>query len=105
MNYIKTKDGIVENVYGDNPQDTKWFFDKEIIAQAETIEELCDFKVEVISDDKSVAVRIFTMYKELPPNKDIKSGTYGAILTDKGLIYVAKMKGILPSGEIDWELL
>jgi hypothetical protein len=30
---------------------------------------------------------------------------YGAIWTDKGLIYVAKMKGILPNGEIDWELL
>ena len=30
---------------------------------------------------------------------------FGAIWTDKGLIYVAEMKGILPNGEIDWELL
>lgn len=30
---------------------------------------------------------------------------YGAIWTPKGLIYKAKMKGVLPNGEIDWELL
>lgn len=30
---------------------------------------------------------------------------YGAIWTDKGLIYKAKMKGVLPNGEIDWALL
>lgn len=64
----------------------------DILKQADNIEELCDFKrVEIISDEESIAIRILGMYKELPPNTNIKSGTYGAILTDKGLIYVAKM--------------
>lgn len=30
---------------------------------------------------------------------------YGAIYTDKGIIYKAKMKGVSPNGEIEWELL
>lgn len=30
---------------------------------------------------------------------------YGAIWTNKGLIYKAKMKDVLSNGEIDWELL
>lgn len=41
--------------------------------------------------------------KKLINDKNVE--VYGAIWTDKGLIYKARMKGILPNGEIDWELL
>lgn len=44
------------------------------------------------------------LYQE-NPNYKFEGCIKGAIWTDKGLIYVAKMNGILPSGEIDWELL
>ena len=103
MKYIRTGSEIYdiddlyvcEDLVG-KPYATKngaWCIYKEsIIKEADTIEELCDFKrVEIISDNESIAIRILGMYRELPPNPSIKTGTYGAILTDKGLIFVAKM--------------
>lgn len=111
MKYIRTSEKIFEIVNETkivNKKGTKFYYlvsikgfdnigqfpakEWENTPRADTIEELCDFKkVEIISDEESIAIRILGMYKELPPNKNIKSGTYGAILTDKGLIYVAKM--------------
>jgi hypothetical protein len=74
-------------------------YKEELLGQADTIEELCDVFVYV---DEGC-------YPEISDDLDLMQTSttiiYGAIWTDKGLIYKAKMKGILPSGEIDWELL
>lgn len=89
MSYIRTKDDIytLSEAYWAGNED-------EILAQADTIEELCDCFV-------AVGNRHIVWDKQ--PNKDITfeqvKGTfaayhfkiYGAIWTDKGLIYVAKM--------------
>ena len=59
-----------------------------IIKQADTIEELCDAFVEIYNDGTYEItpindIRFFESYKN--------HIVYGAIWTDKGLIYVAKM--------------
>ena len=56
---------------------------KYIVKQADTIEELCDEGVCNNSLTGFVDIRGFELYK--------KYKCYGAIWTDKGLIYVAKM--------------
>lgn len=92
MKYIRLKNGRIVNQF-------KTVRTSEIVQKANTIEELCDFnRIEIISDEESIAIRILGLYEKLPPNTNIKSGTYGAILTDKGLIYVAKMNN---KGEIE----
>lgn len=56
-----------------------------IIAQADTIEELCDCYSYYTETTKDIAVaRGWKKY-------DTQRKIYGCILTDKGLIYVAKM--------------
>lgn len=105
MKYIRTKDGIYEPIhYEDQLIEAEYYLDHEnnliderdIIKQADTIEELCDEFVKkskqtwnnyfVIGED---ALRIFDRkyHKEDLVHYDY----YGAIWTDKGLIYVAKM--------------
>lgn len=97
--------------------------------EADTIEELCDefvaenrtgyrwlayitTKTYEDSEGNIVEYKAYgNKYSEVCPYNlidDIKHERvkiYGAIWTDKGLIYKAKMKGVLPNGEIDWELL
>lgn len=112
MKYIRTKDGvyneitykvakefvsIIEEEQAKIMSTTKTNFS--IINQADTIEELCDEFV-AIYDEKPHFHCLERAIQYADDNK-----VYGAIWTDKGLIYVAKMKGILPNGEIDWELL
>ena len=107
MKYVRTKDGIIDIRY--------WLTDKNgyyryleddfldyiervdneyIIKQADTIEELCDEYV-VVSDsfEKLLAHTIGDNdTKEVIEMAKIVNGIiYGAIWTDKGLIYVAKM--------------
>lgn len=63
---------------------------KDIIAQANTIEELCD---EFVYNDKTfkhVLYKDFNVVKQLCSLRNEYS-VYGAIWTYKGLIYVAKM--------------
>lgn len=115
MKYIRTKDGIYEVI----KEDSIWvdcvgslqrimkcqccFKKHAIIKQADTIEELCD---ELIIYDKEQCIREFITidfynktywfkYDEDEYSKPIKikpnDEIYGAIWTDKGLIYVAKM--------------
>ncbi len=98
MKYIRTKEFVYETekvidwveMYKDKLQPIK---------QADTIEELCDGYVIVDLDIESTP--ILTTWK--PPlqngyeiNKDY--AIYGAIWTDKGLIYVAKMNS---KGELE----
>lgn len=66
-----------------------------ILKQADTIEELCDGFITIGKDDFKL---IWNKYEydecfkgNVFPKDDILIELYGAIWTDKGLIYVAKM--------------
>ena len=101
MKYIRTKDGIYEYVDYDNeciiPSPIIKYKNKlthcsecNIIKQADTIEELCDEFVFEETYPSGLKRHIIT--------EDVCVGTqFGAIWTDKGLIYVAKMneEGVL----------
>lgn len=98
MSYIRTKDGIYEvikNELGECIKIDGGFImlddikDK-IIKEADTIEELCD---EFLIMDNGRCMEIFSNYDNLKNSGWYRSDIdiYGAIYTDKGLIYVAKM--------------
>lgn len=63
---------------------------EQIIAQVETIEELCDRFVRVIDDGTHIILSIKEGIKDTTLIK-MKHIDYGAIWTSKGLIYVAKL--------------
>lgn len=88
MNYIRTEDGIyiLSEAYWAGNKD-------EIIAQADTIEELCDeFVVDSKVNNAHYTMNWFDLCEELADDRFYPSDEiYGAIWTDKGLIYVAKM--------------
>ena len=105
MEYIRTKDGIFEVkatpqsnaiykgshtycIYDHIEMVDRDITEKDIIAQADTIEELCDEFVDIYKYEKpDIAllrdIKFFESYKN--------HTVYGAIWTNKGLIYVAKM--------------
>lgn len=109
MKYIRTKDGRIikwnDSIFIDNdiPQGESYkscngvyyLSKKDILNQADTIEELCErFVVDVPNDrkfnrefdlDKSKKYQLYLKCQ------NIFSEIYGAFWTDKGLIYVAKM--------------
>ena len=105
--YIRTKDGriaeVKENmvikrcsenvlrlVYKDNRSICVLSGNDDIIKQAETIEELCDRFVVMDKEKKEViSIVSFLAYAKLWSS--CKYDIYGAVWTDKGLIYVAKM--------------
>ena len=111
--YIRTKDRILEVtkdtkgtkfvVFGKTLLDYETFIKSEddILKEATTIEELCDEFVKVYIRIKPEILPYDENYEEeqemtkIMPNRDVK--IYGAIWTDKGLIYVAKMN---ESGEL-----
>ncbi len=98
MKYIRTKDGIYtliakEPIYELNgkkyycvEEQISSFSEEDVIKQANTIEELCDEFVYVASEkDRPIICYKPSVFHKLSDN------LYGAIWTDKGLIYVAKM--------------
>lgn len=109
--YIRTKDGVYEvsskqkNTY--YVLNGRWQFEKQdIINQSENLEELCDefvmthyfketnyTKCEVLKEDKDLMIKAVRLKKQHNKDRDLKNefNIYGAIWTDKGLIYVAKM--------------
>ena len=113
MKYIRTKDGVYDTSKGIyTPGINMWaigtitIYDEQILKQADTIEELCDefimthyfketnyTKCEVLKDDKDLMIKAVILRKQHNKDKDLKNefNIYGAIWTDKGLIYVAKM--------------
>lgn len=121
MKYIRMKNGEIIAFLDEDREtklpnrDLRFYFIKpdkviafigkdEIIKQADTIEELCD---EFVLLNHKETGKPF-LDKDLEFLKNASKLGYdvrGAIWTDNGLIYRAKMKGILPNGEIDWELL
>ena len=98
MKYIRTKDGIYEvkddfivlkgqELYLPHFQD-------HIIAQADTIIELCEYFL-VFDDDNCCYVTedytdFINMYVDFERHNCLKEA-FGCIKTDKGLIYAAKM--------------
>lgn len=113
MKYIRTKDGKIFDLERFEDKTTPVgkavglitlidknkicdyeIFKKDIINQADTIEELCD---EFVGFDDSSKLKIFFAHyklarecKEEREKNNEKIKLYGAIWTDKGLIYVAK---------------
>lgn len=105
--YIRTKDGIFEydkhiSIEGDTLYEIV-FDDKytdygvngkysrgKIIAKADTIEELCDVFV-MISEDYDLPQLVCKMNFEYCKTICKWTNFYGAVWTNKGLIYVAKM--------------
>lgn len=117
--YIRTKD----NIYELNPHDyespmcvdgetlttcvyTKnheWVAKSDIIKQADTIKELCDEFVkkskEIGNDYFEIGKNAFVIFDRKYHKEDLEHyNYYGAIWTDKGLIYVAKMNN---EGELE----
>ena len=97
--YIRTKDGIykVEStlrdnsiVKGYNVGEMGFIRKDQVIKQSENIEELCDRFVVMDKETKEVMnIVSFLEYAKLWSY--CKYNIYGAIWTDKGLIFVAKM--------------
>lgn len=103
MKYIRTKDGIYKMILvsplgfvridkrdGTFPD----IFEKDIVKQADNIEELCDeFVVRYGDGYHDLMQRLkWAEMEEYNARLVGNGGTiYGAIWTDKGLIYVAKM--------------
>ena len=104
MKYIRTENGhiyeyVEQRIYPSQYQkfglyrhnlNSKY---EQIIAQADTIEELCDCFVNVSNVAKSI--RITGKYHLVEPSlkliKGMSGEQFGAIWTSAGLIYVAKM--------------
>lgn len=116
MKYIRTKDGriaevkdnmfvkqsdVLRLVYKDSPCICVLQGEDEIIAQADTPEELCDGFYNDILGEGIFNFDELYMYKDFESFKDDwnsyriydnwSGNGYGFIKTDKGLIYVAKM--------------
>ena len=95
MKYIRTKNGIYDTSKGIyTPSIKMWaigiatIYDEDILKQADTIEELCDrFVAETCDNTKFWVESTLENAKIYCGIKNI----YGAIWTDKGLIFVAIM--------------
>lgn len=88
MKYIRTKDGKI--VKHPHPNAEVFTFRYEILKTADTIAELCD---EFVYSDNVFKNVIYENYNALKILLKIRKNyiVFGAIWTDKGLIYVAKM--------------
>jgi len=143
MKYIRTKDGIivdttkyknvVERTFNDkvvaidlnhwgqdNDKYPTWIDVKDIIKQADTIEELCD-EFYIDYGQERFPYSTYRQYERYAGWGDLirylreihftgYDGVYGyiwVILPNNAPILkpVAKMKGVLPDGKIDWEVL
>lgn len=106
MKYIRTKDSICgERIYENDIPKPKNEHEKEVlrklrnnigeivIKQADTIEKLCDEFVRV-----SKSVHDFLVSDDIPTKKFDDTEIYGAIWTDKGLQFVARMNS---KGELE----
>ena len=88
--YIRTKNGVYEVSEYEPLEYTKIVYGSKIISQSENIEGLCDRFVVIDKETKEVMnIVSFLEYAKLWAY--CKYNIYGAIWTDKGLIFVAKM--------------
>lgn len=92
--YIRTKDGIYEFNKTFNGASIRIIYGNEIIKQSENLDELCDEFV-VIRDNTKINQLIRTdnieYLKEMIKEDKRIIAVKGAVWTDKGLIYVAKL--------------
>ena len=105
--YIRTKDGVyglvdtyymcvdgVEIYMYDNNGRGVEIRGSQILNQSENLDELCDEFV-MVDNSNNKPYRPFIIYgrslEELNERQSCNESIYGAIWTDKGLIYVAKM--------------
>ena len=92
MKYIRTKDGrIITPLIEPDIFDKQELENVEILKQADTIEELCDeFVYYNVYQERNI---VLSDYQETYIHYGTINETpfYGAIWTDKGLIYVAKI--------------
>lgn len=108
--YIRTKDGVYDTTkivtgskfmdFDTNDESFREIFKTEPLAKSENIEELCDEFVLIeprddggkkyIHRDKESFIRDYIGYEHIDIVLSYYT-IYGAIYTDKGLIYVAKM--------------
>jgi hypothetical protein len=104
MRYIRTKDTIFEVVEETdavyrvkakgNPHNiySKSKCQTEVIKFADTVEELCDEFIGISNlTNTGYVITARLAIKKLNERITFSGGIYGAIWTDKGLIYVAKM--------------
>ena len=95
--YIRTKNRIYKaecetcnkQGYYIDEYDCDVILKRQIIKQADTIEELCDEFVVWLNENNCHFTT--TNYLYIYQNRDKAKSVFGAIWTDKGLIYVAKM--------------
>ena len=93
MKYIRIKDKIMTYEELQKYGSEKWLNGEEIeiLKQADTIEELCDEFV-IADVEHRCWERVFKpALKQVLKDYEKPYEIYGAIWTDKGLIYVAKM--------------
>ena len=91
MKYIRTKDGRI--VKHPHPNAEIFTFRYEILKTADTIQKLCDEFI-IVSDNYERPIISAMPFNELQlyaKGRTKYATCYGAIWTDKGLIYVAKM--------------
>lgn len=121
MKYIRTTDGrisyLVREPYEDfcdyeiiTSKGTRTYRDEtEVVKIADTIPELCEEFVVLGVYKTNKGIHFDSLSKALDYYDDYGNWSSltikGAIWTDEGLIYKAKMKRILPTGETEWELL
>lgn len=102
MRYIRTKDTIFEvveetelvfrvrakgnthNVYSKSKCAT------DVIRYSDTIEKLCDCFVGIYKDEEEIEDKEISYFLSNLANENYFKEIYGAIWTDKGLIYVAR---------------
>ena len=110
--FIRTKDGIYESTgkpneisitnnvlyscWDENGENEIIIRDNDIINQSDNLAELCDGFV-VVPYNGSKPLVFPNVVKTMEQINKITGNVYGAIWTDKGLIYVAKMnsEGVL----------
>lgn len=109
--FIRTKKGIYE-LQAITISSYEKLVNTKVIKQADTIEELCDefvYNNQLLNpryiDPKDNELIAFKYRIEDEFNYKNHKEIYGAIWTNKGLIYVAKVKGVSQNCEIYWELL
>ena len=93
MKYIRTKNG---NILNSSRGLTSMIVTKDdILKEADAIEDLCDELVVIYKEGKKFAKPFTSVYCEtrdiLKEHDLTECNIYGAIWTDQGLIYVAKM--------------
>ena len=104
--YIRTKDGVYEVVGFDNEciipsplikvkkdcciERITHCCKDDIISQSENLEELCDMFILDETHYMDTSLQEIILYEKCI-GKGLVTNIYGAIWTDKGLIYVAKM--------------